>query len=152
MTNEVNIRDNKMDELEVAMLTNFPAIECPIRHYFTNDMYAREMSAPADSMITSKIHLSEHFFIVSKGSLIVWDDDGEEKFIEAPFIGITKQGTRRVAYIWSDCVWTTFHSRLENETAEQIEERIIDQRENPLLTEELKSRIINALNINLCHS
>ncbi len=117
MTEEIIIqRNERIDELESVMLSNFAGIDCPITNYFTKDMYAREMFAPAESLLTSMIHKTEHFFILLKGKISVWDDEGEEKIIEAPFIGITKEGTRRVAYTHTDIIWATFHTRLENET------------------------------------
>jgi len=128
-----NDRDNQIDQLESVMINNFPVIDCPIRHFFTDGLYAREMSAPADSLITSKIHKTEHLFILSKGSLCVWDENGNEVILEAPYIGITKAGTRRVAYIIEDVVWTTFHANPENENEIEIEERIIEKHDNELL-------------------
>lgn len=137
-------RDEQIDKLEAAMVTNFDEVECPLTHIFTPGLYARQIFMPAGSLIVSKIHKTEHPFIVSKGSVSVWIEDGEEIFIEAPHTGITKPGTRRVLYIHENCTWTTFHANPDNENEIEVEERIIEKHHNPLLSESIKNKI-------LCH-
>jgi len=141
---EVDI-DSRIDELEMAMLENFDVIDCPLNHRFTDGMYVREIFMPAGSFITSKIHKTQHQYFVLKGSVSVWIDGGEEHFIEAPYIGVTEPGTRRVLYVWEDCIWATSHPNPDNETVEQIEERIIEKRDNPLISDDVK-KILKQLN------
>lgn len=129
----LNKRDEQIDQLEAIIVNEMPSVNIQLRHFFTDGLYAREMSAPEGAMITSKIHKTEHIFILSQGCLSVWDDEGQEKIIEAPYIGITKAGTRRVALVHEDIIWTTFHANPENENEYQIEERIIQKHTNPLL-------------------
>ena len=138
-------RNNQVDEFEHLLLSTFLPIDAPIRNFFTDGLYAREMSVPADSWITSKIHKTEFIFVVSKGKLIVSMDNGEEVEIEAPYTGISKPYSRRVAYVVEDCVWTTFHTNPDNETEEQIEERIIEKHDNELLTEAMKNRMLSVV-------
>ena len=64
---------------------------------------------PAGTIVVSKIHKTEHPYIVSKGHVAVWIEGQGVVQIRAPHCGITKPGTRRVLYIREDCVWTTFH-------------------------------------------
>ena len=135
-------RNNQVDEFEHLLLSTFETIDAPIRNFFTDGLYAREMSVPANSWITSKIHKTEFIFVVSKGKLIVSMDNGEEVEIEAPYTGISKTFSRRVAYVIEDCIWTTFHANPDNETEEQIEERIIEKHDNNLLTEEMKNKML----------
>lgn len=150
--NQIEITEKTMnervDELEVAMVDNFPIIHCPVTHRFTDGMYVREIFMPAGSLITSKIHKTQHQYFVLKGKVSVWIDEGIEQIIEAPFIGITEPGTRRVLYIHEDCIWATSHPNPDNETVEQIEERIIEKHDNLLLSEIVKEKIksINLLN------
>lgn len=134
-------RNNQVDEFEHLLLSTFEPIDAPIRNFFTEGLYAREMSVPAGSWITSKIHKTEFIFVVSKGKLIVSMDNGEEVEIEAPYTGISKPYSRRVAYVVEDCIWTTFHANPDNETEAQIEERIIEKHNNELLTEEMVGKM-----------
>lgn len=132
-----------VDKIEVVMVNDmvdsgeYEVIECPLKHIF---MYAREITMPAGSRVTSKIHLTEHYFEVSKGKVTVRNFVGNEYFdiiISSPFRGVTHPGTRRILLVHneSECVWTTFHQIIEGETLPQIEERIIEKHENLLLNE-----------------
>ncbi len=88
--------------------------------------------------VTSKIHKTDHPFIISKGMAVVYVD-GKELLLVAPYIGITKAGTRRVLWIpdfaVESCIWTTVHANPDNEKLEEIEDRILEKRLNPLLNE-----------------
>lgn len=136
---------HQIDELEAVMLDNMPVIECPVTHRFTEKLYVREIFMPAGMLITSKIHKTQHQYFVMKGKCIVWID-GIEHLIEAPYIGVTEPNTRRVLLILEDSIWATTHVNEDNETVEQIEERIIEKHDNPCLTFEMKNRIKKLLN------
>lgn len=145
---EQKTRDEKIDELEAVMLENFPIIDCPLVHRFTEGLYVREIFMPAGSLITSKIHKTQHQYFILKGAVSVWIDDGEEIYLEAPYIGVTEPGTRRALYVWEDCIWATSHPNPDNETLEQIEERIIEKHDNPLLPNEIKEKLKELLLLN----
>lgn len=136
---------HKIDELEAVMLENLPIVDCPVTHRFTNGLYVREIFMPAGSLITSKIHKTQHTYFVMKGKCIVWID-GVEHLIEAPYIGITEPNTRRVLYILEDCIWATSHPNPKNETVEKIEKRIIKKHDNPCLSLDMKNKIKKLLN------
>lgn len=94
----------------VALMQQMPQVECPITHRFTPGIYAREMFLPAGTLAVSLVHKTEHPFVVSKGKLRVWTEREGVKEISAPFIGVTKPGTRRVVLVLEDAIWTTFHA------------------------------------------
>jgi predicted small metal-binding protein/mannose-6-phosphate isomerase-like protein (cupin superfamily) len=141
-------KDEKIDELESIMANNFEIINCPLNHRFTDGLYVREIFMPAGSLVTSKIHKTQHQYFILKGAVSVWIDEGKEVYLEAPYIGVTEPGTRRVLYIWEDCIWATAHANPENENEEEIEERIIEKHDNPLLSQDLKDKLkeINSSN------
>lgn len=136
----------KIDELESVMAENFPLVECPLVHTFTDGLYTRQIFMPAGSLITSKIHKTQHQYFILKGAVSVWIDEGEEQYLEAPYAGVTEPGTRRVLYVWEDCIWITSHPNPDNENLEQIEERIIEKHDNPLLPQGVKD-LMNELNL-----
>lgn len=126
-----------INEIELAM-QNYPEPDCPLVHEFTPNMYIRQISMPAGSLITSKWHKTEHPFNISQGAVsVLLIENGlivNETYLEAPCRGITKAGTRRLLYIHDDTVWTTYHYNPDNETdTDKIEERIIEKHINPLL-------------------
>ena len=93
---ESKTMNDRIDELEATMLENFEPINCPLVHRFTEGLYVREIFMPAGSLITSKIHNTQHQYFILQGKVSVWIDEGEEIFLEAPYIGVTEPGTRRV--------------------------------------------------------
>lgn len=128
----------KIDEIEAALLAG---IGCNalvdtgknIRHVFTPGLYAREMSPPRGSVIISKIHKTEHLFVMSKGVIRIFIEGRGWETISAPYLGVTKPMTRRLALVVEDCVWTTFHAT-DKKTPEEVEADIILPRN--LLTQE----------------
>ncbi len=139
------VLNHSIDELESVMLDNFPIIDCPVTNRFTDGMYVIEIFMPAGAFITSKIHKTQHQYFILKGKVKVWID-GIEQTLEAPHIGVTEPGTRRVLHILEDCVWCTSHPNPNNETLEQLEERIIEKNDNPYLTEDMKNKIYKLKN------
>ena len=101
--------DNRVDELEKAIVENLELIDCPLTHKFTEGMYIRQIAMPAGSLITSKIHKTQHPYTISHGTAAVSIDGKDWCEISAPYTGITEAGTRRVLYIVEDCIWTTYH-------------------------------------------
>jgi hypothetical protein len=79
-----------------------------------------------------------------KGVISVWDNDGTETLLSAPYCGITEPYTRRIAYAWDDCIWSTCHANPENKCLKDLELDIIEEYENNLIDEEMKSKIKEA--------
>jgi len=133
-----------MDRVEARILEIGGAVQgrgkilpdFPVVHHFTPGLYCREIHMPAGGVLTSKIHKTEHPFVVSKGHCIVYLNRDEWEDIRAPHFGVTKPGTRRLLFILEDTVWTTFHPTDLTDLLE-IEDALIEPHENPLLAEGL---------------
>ncbi len=104
------------------VLAALPQQLCPLKHVFTPGLYTRQILMPAGTLLTSRIHLFEHPFIISAGVVSVWGDERGWETLQAPYLGVTKPATRRVLYIHQDTIWTTFH--VTNETDP---EKIVEQ-------------------------
>ena len=117
----------RVAEIE-TMLASMPQVELPVKHRFTPGLYAREIFMPAGTVLTSKIHITEHMFVVSQGSALVWTEEQGVMTVKAPHTGVTPAGTRRVLYILEDTIWTTFHPTTETDVA-KIEQDIIFKHE-----------------------
>lgn len=98
-----------IDALEVKMLAEGVVVDLPLNHRFTPGLYIRTIFMPAGTLLTSKIHKTEHPYVVSLGRAMVLTDTEGWQEIKAPYHGVTMPGTRRVLYIVEDCVWTTYH-------------------------------------------
>src|SRR5262245_16445882 len=106
-------------------------VEIPVRHYFSPGVYAREITIPAGTILTGKIHKYAQLNILSKGEISVLTEDGVKR-IRAPFTVVSPPGTKRVAFTHEECVWTTIHGTDETDL-EKIEERFIAQTEQEYL-------------------
>lgn len=134
----------KMDELEKKMAETDNLLVFPLTHRFTDGLYSREVTLGAGCLVTSKIHKVQHQFFLLKGSVLVWNNEGEAQHIQAPFVGITEVGTRRVVYAIEESVWITCHPNPENEILDVLESRVFEEYNNNLLTDEMKKRIKKA--------
>lgn len=114
--------------LEVGTLVRVPQ---ELRHFFLPGMYVREITLRRGSITVSKIHATEHPFVVSKGAVRVFTEGIGWETIRAPYLGVTKPMTRRVLLVFEDLVWTTFHAT-NAKTVEDVEaEIIVDRKELP---------------------
>lgn len=127
---------HSLDQIEAGIAQM--AVTSPMRevvtHRFTPGLYIREIFMPSGSLLTSKIHRTEHPYVISMGRASVWTESDGMQRLSAPHTGITKPGTRRLLYIHEDTIWTTFHVNVDNnQDLTAIETRIIEPHDNPLL-------------------
>lgn len=97
--------------------------EMPLRHYFTDGAYARELTMPTGVIVVGKIHKHAHLNFITKGKVAVLTEFGEEVYT-APHTFVSKPGTKRVVYILEETVWTTVHVTPETDL-EKIEDYVI---------------------------
>lgn len=143
-------RDARVNELEVILsetddtrsmrervfiiedeIRKLPKADITERHYFSPGVYAREITIPAGTVLTGKIHKYAQLNIVSKGDLSVLTEDGIQR-IQAPFTIVSPPGTKRIAYAHEDTVWTTIHGTDETDL-EKLEAHFIAQTEDEYL-------------------
>lgn len=128
---ELRPETDRVDALEALMATK-PPLDIPVRHYFANGLYAREVVIPRDAVVTGKIHKTQHLNIVSAGEISVWTGLEGWKRVKAPCTFIAEPGTRRVGYAHEDTVWTTIHATSETDL-DALEAALIEPHDNPLL-------------------
>jgi hypothetical protein len=116
----------RIDELAVCMKeSGIPCAERPLKHRFTPGLYIRELRTPKGVISVSKVHKTEHPFVLLSGKIAVMDGAGGREVIEAPHLGITTPGTRRVIEYLEDSVLLTFHAT-EHTDLSKIEEEVIE--------------------------
>lgn len=133
-------------------MQDYDPVDCPLTHTFTPGLYSRTIFMPKGTLVTSLIHRTEHQFAVLAGCAMVKVKEDQWERICAPYIGVTKPGTRRILYIEEDCVWTTFHATdiqpadSSEDSIRQavalIEENIIEPHENKFLGGIIKNNIL----------
>lgn len=117
---------------EREMLARGTRVEIPVKHYFANKggkhgAYAREITIPADTVLTGKIHKTEQINFLMKGEITVSTDSGMVRLC-APMTVVSPPGTKRIAYSHTEVVWTTIHATEETDLA-KIEAQFIAQDE-----------------------
>ena len=104
--NEVTTQDDIV-KLQTLMLKG-DTLELEVKHHFSEGLYARELFIPAGVCLVGALHKTTHLYTVVKGKCKVSSQFGNLD-IEAPFMGETIPGTKRVIYAETDCVWIGFH-------------------------------------------
>lgn len=121
---ESRVVDRSLINEITRKIEKMPHSEGEVTHRFTPGLYTRELLMFAGSNHLSKVHKTEHQFIISHGSCFV-SENGEPAFMMiAPYHGITKPGTWRQLFIIMDCIWTTMHPTNATTVAE-VEAEII---------------------------
>jgi len=128
LSGDIKIRNtptiNQISRLEAEIKT-LPQQKIKETHHFSDGIYAREIFIPAGTVLTGKIHKTEHLNIISKGCIVVWTEEGM-RMISAPFTLKSNAGTKRAGYALQDTIWTTIHSNPENSTdLIELEEKLI---------------------------
>lgn len=142
--------DEQIDNLQIA-LGQLEAVECPLKHLFTKGMYTRQIKMPswttnskgeqAQTVIVSKIHKTTHTFNISAGKAAVYNKADEFLgIVEAPYLGVTIAGTRRILAIIEPCIWTTNHplsyiTGEENNWSDDLKELLLMRIEKDLIEE-----------------
>lgn len=110
-----------------AEIKKLPQLEIPVRHIFSDGIYAREITVPAQSLITGVIHKYPQINILSKGIIRVSIDEDIQE-IAAPFTIASPGGVKRIAFTITEVVWTTIiHTFLTD--IDEIEKKYFAQSE-----------------------
>lgn len=137
MNRPVQSKKSSILDLQEKMLEQ-PQIDIPVKHYFANGFYAREMTMPAGSMVVGAVHLSEHLCIISKGDVSI-ESDELSGYFQAPYTYVSKPGAKRAIYAHSELVWTTVH--MTEETDIKVLEQELVQGMAPALDADKKQRL-----------
>lgn len=114
---------NKIMALEQKMMVSEGQIEIDPIHHFANNLYARELRLPAGTLLTGKIHKTEHLNILAKGTIAIATEEGTT-ILTAPVVMVSEPGTKRVGLAQTDVVWVTIHGTEERDL-EKLEEQLI---------------------------
>ena len=97
----------------------------PLKHYFVEGLYIREMFIKKNSFIIGKIHKQDHAWFLLKGKLLIITEN-EEKEIKAPFFSTSLAGTKKVGHALEDSIFINIHPNASNEKdINIIEENIV---------------------------
>ena len=97
----------------------------PIRHFFMDGVYIREMTMFKDNFVIGAIHKHLHMCFLLQGHLTVANEKGVIDHIAPCFI-VSTPGTKRVLYAHEDSIWYNTHKNPTNtEDVIQLEKDIV---------------------------
>ena len=97
----------------------------PIKHYFMDGVYVREMIMNPGMLVVGAIHKHRHMCFLLQGHLSVASDSGITDYI-APCIIVANPGERRVLYAHEYSVWYNTHKNPSNtEDVDRLEKDIV---------------------------
>lgn len=106
-----------------SLMREMPQVALEVEHCFSDGVYARILYIPKGTLLTGKIHKTEHLNILAKGRISV-SNFGEAREMVAPLVYSSPPGTKRAGYALEDSVWITVHVTDETDL-EKIEAEVI---------------------------
>ena len=108
---------------ENPIITNNERI--PIRHFFMDGVYVREMKMFKNMVIIGAIHKHLHMCFLLEGHLTVANEDGTIEY-KAPCYIESNPGVKRILYAHEDSLWYNTHKNPSNtENVDQLEKEIV---------------------------
>jgi quercetin dioxygenase-like cupin family protein len=104
-------------------LARLPQADFSLINRFADGLYARQVTIKQGCLLTSKIHLKEHFAFILTGDISVWTDEDYQR-VKAPQVIVTQPGTKRVLLAHEDTVWITVHA-CKATTVEEAEAELV---------------------------
>ncbi len=102
-----------------------PQVDIPVKHHYAGGIYIREITIPADTALTGRIYLDDHFDIMVSGEIVVSSIDGI-KHLSGFNLFPGNQGKKRAGYTITDTRWFTIccspDTEIETITAASFDE------------------------------
>jgi hypothetical protein len=97
----------------------------PIRHFFMDGVYVREMTMYKDTVVVGAIHKHLHMCFLLTGKITVVNEEETVDHIAPCFI-VSTPGIKRVLYAHEDSIWYNTHKNPSNtEEVEELEKDIV---------------------------
>ena len=126
---EQNLRNIANGETVVVGTDEKPIVSdstlVPIRHFFMDGVYVREMTMYKDTIVVGAIHKHLHMCFLLTGKITVVNEEETVDHIAPCFIASTP-GIKRVLYAHEDSIWYNTHKNPSNtEDVEELEKDIV---------------------------
>ncbi len=80
-----------------------------LKHAFLDGAYFRQICIPAGIALTGKIHSHSTINMLTKGKFAIVTEF-DQQIIEAPFMYISRPGTKKACYTITDCIFINCHT------------------------------------------
>ena len=97
----------------------------PIKHFFMDGVYIREMTMFKGTVVTGAIHKHLHMCFLLTGELTISNENGVKDYI-APCYIVSTPGVKRVLYAHEDSVWYNIHQNpTDTKEVREIEKELV---------------------------
>lgn len=90
--------------IENAMM-QYERVDVPVKHSFADGLYMRQITIPAGTILTSKVHKHGQCDFMLTGDMSIVTDDGTIARVKAPFTSASGPGMKRLGYAYEDTTW-----------------------------------------------
>ena len=105
-------------------VSQLPQYTCPLKHYFVDGIYVREIFIPAGCVLVGYIHTQPCITTLSQGTILI-SEGGKTVRLSAPFTATVAPGSKKAGYALTDCVWSDAYLNPDNEhDIEKLESRL----------------------------
>jgi hypothetical protein len=112
-------RQQKVDALMNSII-GLPPADCPAKNYFTDGIFAREITIPKGVTLVGMVHKTTHLCTMSKGHLLI--DAGTSVFERvAPCTFESKAFSQKAATALEETIFTTYHATTETDLDKLVE-------------------------------
>lgn len=139
------MQDAIVDKIERFEREALKCEQVPIRvlHHFAGGIYERECFVPAGTVITGKVHKTEHLAKLTSGRMRLLSGRGGD-IVEGPKSFKGFPGDKKMAYTETDCVFSTFHIVGDERCLEVLEDMLVtDSLEHYYLECEAKAEALS---------
>lgn len=95
-------------------VAKLPQFEFPIRNYFVDGLYVREIFIPRGAVLVGYIHTKPCVTTVSRGEIIIYDGELRAR-VRAPYTVCVAAGTKKAGFAVEDTVWSDAYANPDNE-------------------------------------
>jgi len=106
------------------VIKQYPQLDIETKHYIAGGVYEREIFVPKGSLITGKVHLTEHLAKLTNGMMTIFGDNETGEYV-GPKTFISQPGAKRAGYAHTDCFFSTFHAIGDETDIEALEKALV---------------------------
>lgn len=141
----------RVDGLE-EFLKDLPQVDCPVRHYFSPGMYAREITIFAGTALIGAVHKTQNLAVLSSGRLMLATENGPVE-ISAPHTLTVMPGQKNAAVAIETSVWTNFFPTTETDI-DKLVELLSESKADELIGGTRNKQVLRGIEIKeqVCHS
>lgn len=95
-------------------IKNLPPADIETIHTFGPGFYGRTIRMAAGTVLTGKVHATEHIFMVSKGDITLVTEEGSKR-VQAPYQAVCRAGLKRAGYAHTETICSNIHITTETD-------------------------------------